>query len=103
MSTPIETPPLPAARPVRGLALVLVVLSALSLGLGLWVGFYGLLLAVPLLLAVLRYGSALSRKRPASRLRFVPAAVHGAGMLAVFLVVPAVQKVQDSARRLESA
>jgi hypothetical protein len=90
-------------RLVRGLAVALVVLSAVSLGLGLWVGLYGLFLAVPLLLVVLRYWSVLSRRTPAPRLRCVPAVVHGAGMLAVFLVVPGVQKVRDAANRLSSS
>jgi 4-hydroxybenzoate polyprenyltransferase len=102
MSAGIETPVRPGRRSARGLAVAFVVLSALSLGLGLWVGLYGLLLAVPLLLGALRYWSVLSRRTPAPRRRFVPAVVHGAGMVAVFLVVPGVQRVRDAAHRIES-
>src|SRR5689334_16535598 len=102
MSTEIETPVRPDRRLARGVAVAFVALSALSLGLGLWVGLYGLILAVPLLLAALRYWSVLSRRTPAPRRRFVPAVVHGAGMVAVFLIVPGVQKVQDAAHRIDS-
>jgi hypothetical protein len=103
MSTVIETRPEPFLRSVRRRAAVLLLLSGLSLALGQWVGPYALFLAVPVLLFALRYWTVLRKRTPSARLRMVPAIVHGVGMLAVFAVVPGVQYVRDSARRLDSA
>lgn len=102
MSTGIDSRPVPDIDRERRRAIGIVALSGLSLAIGLWVGQYVLLLAVPTLLLALRYWSLLSRYTPAPRLRLVPAAIHGAGMLAVFLVVPGMQHVRDAAHRLDS-
>jgi len=93
----------PDYRPPRRGAVVILLLSAVSLAAGLWLGFYGLLLAIPTLWLAWRYWSAHAGQTAAPRMRFAPAVVHGVGMLVVFLAVPGVLKVQDAARRLDSA
>jgi ABC-type spermidine/putrescine transport system permease subunit II len=77
-------------------------LSAVSLVLGLWAGPYALFLAVPTLLLAIRYWRVPGQETTTPLPRVVPAIVHGIGMLGVFLIVPGVQYVRDSARRLDS-
>jgi hypothetical protein len=102
MSTEAETCRQPDRRPTRRGAVAILLLSAVSLAAGLWLGFGALLLAVPTLWLAWRYRSATSGQAPAPKTRFLPAVVHGVGMLIVFLVVPGVLKVRDAARRLDS-